>query len=379
MAQYWQREPLLVRGAVRDWPARLSGGELAGLALDETVESRVVMGDTAAEDWILLHGPFSDEFFADTPERDWTLLVQDVDKHLPAFSRLLAWFDFVPAWRLDDLMISYAAPGGTVGPHVDNYDVFLLQAEGHRRWSVQTAIKRTPRTRMHGDLRLVSDFRADYTWELGPGDMLYLPPGIPHFGVASDEAMTYSIGFRAPSASELLGAWARWLAESAADDPRFMDPGRMPGAAPGALDADSLASLRGLLRQASTVGDASLNDWIGRYLSEPKHPFRDVAPDSPPAADTIGRALDKGRRLVRNPAVRFLYTADDENQPPRVFVHGRILEATATTAVLARRIADGDAVGRSDIAESGAFRREQLAALAAWYAHGWIWFEDDLR
>ncbi|HKJ96105.1 MAG TPA: cupin domain-containing protein, partial [Gammaproteobacteria bacterium] len=183
LQRYWQKRPLVVRGALPQLAGIIDPEELAGLACEPDVASRIVRGDGEHEPFTLEHGPFSEQQFRALPERDWTVLVQDVEKHLPEMAGILAPFRFLPDWRIDDLMISYAAPGGSAGPHVDQYDVFLVQASGERHWAVQEAadaicpVKDSP-------LRLVANFAPTSEWLLEAGDLLYLPPGIPHHGVA---------------------------------------------------------------------------------------------------------------------------------------------------------------------------------------------------
>jgi 50S ribosomal protein L16 3-hydroxylase len=379
LARHWQKQPLLVRAAFSQRPALLSAEELAGLALDDEVESRVVMGDTDAEDWTLLEGPFSEAFFSDTPDRDWTLLVQDVDKHVPAMNAWLAPFRFLPDWRRDDLMISYAAPGGTVGPHVDSYDVFLIQAEGRRRWSIQQPAPVDPPLRAGSPLRLLRDFHASDSWVLEPGDMLYLPPGIPHYGIALDAGMTLSVGFRAPSASELLAEWARYLASHARSaDSRYADPDLRPTDAPGRVDGRALARLRGLLRQALDADDRLLDDFLGRSLTAPKPAFRSLERGVALAPPRLEAALASHRRLVLNPAVRLALLPDAEGDEPRLYVQGDPVSMPHAAAPPVERLTDGGALAIGDLDAEAQVRHAQLALLADWYGRGWLWFEDEL-
>lgn len=377
LARHWQKRPLLIRQAITAPPPMLSAEELAGLALDEQVESRVVIGDTEAQDWTLLEGPFTEAFFSDTPDRDWTLLVQDVEKHVPALHRWLAPFRFLPEWRRDDLMISYAAPGGTVGPHVDSYDVFLIQAEGRRRWSIQQPAPAAPALREDSPLRLVRDFSATDTWVLEPGDMLYLPPGIPHYGVALEAGLTLSVGFRAPSASELLDGWARHLGEQATgEDPRYADPDLTPASRPGEVPAPDMARLRTLLRTPGEAGDDLLDDFLGRFLTAPKPAFRSLERTSGLPVPEIAGALASGRRLARNPAVRMALLPGTDHAP-RLYVHGVPVAAEPPLLAPARRLAAFEPVSSADLAADDGARQMQLEALAGWYNLGWLWFEDE--
>ncbi|WP_435103713.1 cupin domain-containing protein [Arhodomonas sp. AD133] len=376
LAEYWQQRPLLVRGAFERLPVAISPEELAGLALESDVESRVVMGETAREDWMVVHGPFEAEFFTETPDDDWTLLVQDVDKHLPAFAAMLAPFRFLPDWRIDDLMVSYAAPGGTVGPHLDRYDVFLIQASGHRRWKIQQPAPAHERLRDHPQLRLLADFEATDEWVLGPGDMLYLPPGVPHYGIAEDDCVTYSVGFRAPSGPELLAAWATERQAAPGDDDRYRDP---PGATatPGALSADTLAALRRLVREAAAAPDATLDDWIARHLTEPKPAFRQLHATGNNDADAIAARLAAGETAHLNPAVRLLIA--DTASGRAVYIHGELAEVAAPAHAVAERLAHHHRLEHADLPAAGAGRDTALELLARWRGYGYVLFDEDLE
>lgn len=215
LSRYWQKMPLFMPGALGDGLPSLDPGGLAWLATQEDVESRLIHTEHAAGNagYTVSHGPFDAHSLSSLPERDWTLLVHDVEKHLPDFR---AWFeaiDFIPDWRIDDLMVSYAAPGGSAGPHRDNYDVFLCQGQGRREWRLGSR-EDSIAVNESAELSLLEPFDDDTPRIAGNGDVLYLPPGIPHWGIARDECLTYSIGMRAPRLAELATA-ARCLPGSA--------------------------------------------------------------------------------------------------------------------------------------------------------------------
>src|SRR5690606_10284937 len=224
LRDYWQKRPLLVRNAFPGFESPLSPEDLAGLACEELALSRIVMHDRERDRWQLRTGPFPEELFPTLPHHDWTLLVQDVDKWDADVAALLPQFGFLPRWRIDDVMVSFAAPGGSVGAHVDQYDVFLLQAQGHRRWQIDAGDNPPLAFRDDVELKLLREFHPTHDWVLGPGDMLYLPPGVPHHGVAEDACLTFSVGMRAPSAAELLGDYVDTLAAEADEALRYRDP-----------------------------------------------------------------------------------------------------------------------------------------------------------
>jgi len=295
LADYWQQKPLMVRQALPSYRSAVTADELAGLALEPEVESRLVLTrdlEQAEEAvrfeansmrwdqrWQLLPGPFTEADFAGLPNENWTLLVQAVDLWVPELKNLLALFDFLPRWRFDDLMISYAVPGGSVGPHVDQYDVFLLQVEGEREWQLGAASGSTAQAdaaveaagaQPASALRVMRKFEPTAQWTLGPGDMLYLPPGVPHWGVAKTDCLTYSIGFRSPSASEMLSDLAvEVLARNT--DPQYRDPPLTAGMASDRIAPEFLQAAKALLIDVLD-DDALLADWFARFMTAPKYP-----------------------------------------------------------------------------------------------------------
>ena len=232
LQEYWQKKPLLIRSAFPDFVSPIEPEDLAGLACEEMALSRIVAHDRERDAWTLRTGPFTEEEFPGMPDHDWTLLVQDVDKWDVDVRGILGHFEFLPRWRIDDVMVSFAATGGSVGAHVDQYDVFLLQAQGHRHWQIDANPNPPTSFRDDVELKLLREFTPSHDWVLGPGDMLYLPPGVPHHGVAEDACLTFSIGMRAPSAAELLGDFVYTLAADADEALRYRDPDLAPAGDP---------------------------------------------------------------------------------------------------------------------------------------------------
>jgi 50S ribosomal protein L16 3-hydroxylase len=322
LAEYWQKKPLLVRGAWPGFVNPLSPEELAGLACEEGVEARLVLERAGAAPWELRHGPFSEADFLSLPDSHWTLLVQDVEKHAPDLAALLEPFRFIPDWRIDDLMISYAAPAGTVGPHIDDYDVFLLQGQGQRRWQISSRNVEADNCLPDTELRILRDFTAEQEWILQPGDLLYLPPRIAHYGVALQPCLTYSIGFRAPGHRELLSGFAEFLVDNVDAEARYTDPDLLLQENPGEIGLAALSRLRGLLRQAIALDDETLTVWLGRYLSEPKPGFRAEPEEEPYSEAELRDYLRGGGVLERNPGSRFHYIAEPEGEV-LLFVDGQ--------------------------------------------------------
>jgi 50S ribosomal protein L16 3-hydroxylase len=297
LAAHWQKRPLLVRGALERPPA-LSAGELAGLACETEVESRLVLerrGPRPRRE--VRHGPFARADFAGLPRRRWTLLVQGVDRHVGPVADLLGSFRFIPNWRIDDVMVSFAAPEGGVGAHVDSYDVFLLQGRGRRRWRIRRdPVEREVLSADH-ELRILADFEPDAEWVLEPGDMLYLPPRVAHEGVALEPCMTFSVGFRAPSHAELLRGVAGHAAEALDPDLRYRDPDLRRQGDPGLIGPEVIAATRQMLREALLDAPGVLEAALGCFLTAPgRDPQR---PDPPYTGRELVRLVREGGQLQR--------------------------------------------------------------------------------
>ena len=303
LAEHWQKKPLLVRSALPHVVPPLSPDELAGLACETEVESRIVVRHAdPARPYSLRQGPFNETDFAALPARDWTLLVQDCDKQAPSTAAFLDPFRFIPDWRIDDLMISFATAGGGVGPHVDQYDVFLVQVLGRRRWQI-AASRPTAREIVGLDLRVLAEFTPEQEWVLEPGDMLYLPPGVPHHGEALDDCMTCSIGFRAPTVREMYGDLAALIHGSIAEGARYSDPDlRAEHARPrGRIAPTALAAVRQQVREHLRPTDQELDTWFARFATEPKPGLRPTPPDQPLDPETLAEELHAGAWLMRDP------------------------------------------------------------------------------
>ena len=311
LREIWQKKPLLIRNAFPDWENPLTPDELAGLACEEEVESRLITYSQKADDWKLEHGPFPEARFAKVPKSHWTLLVQAVDQWVPEVAELIEPFRFLPDWRIDDVMVSYAATGGGVGPHFDQYDVFLIQGRGRRKWQIGPLCDKDCKLRDNKQLRLLAEFEATEEWILEPGDMLYVPPRLAHDGVAlDDECMTYSVGFRAPGQAELISHWADHVLETVSDDDRFEDVDRAPAHNPGEITATSLNELRRLVLEKLT-DTREFSRWFGNFTTTPKYADQDFAPDKSITAKTLLSRLKKYGVLQRNAASRFAFLRAD--------------------------------------------------------------------
>lgn len=356
MRRHWQKKPLLVRGALAGVAAPLERAELFALAASDDVESRLVVRDAAG--WRLEHGPFTRRRLPALRQPGWTLLVQGVDLHADAARRLLDEFNFIPAARLDDLMISYASDGGGVGAHLDSYDVFLLQVQGQRRWRWG----RVARPQWHDDvpLKLLARFEPTRDEVLGPGDLLYLPPGWGHEGTAvGGDCMTCSIGFRSPARGELARELLPRIADDLADDAQlYRDPSQPATARPGALP-QALVDFAQHAVQRALQDPALLRSALGAWLSEPK----------PQVWFGRGARLVPGHAVVLDRRTRMLYDTR------RVYINGESLPAGGPEGRLLRRLADRRRLSAADWQAASATTR---ATLAAWADAGWLHDAGDL-
>ena len=349
LREYWQKRPLLIRNAFPGFVSPIEPEDLAGLACEELALSRLIRHDRARDGWEVRTGPFPEALFPTLGDRDWTLLVQDVDKWDADVAALLAHFDFLPRWRIDDIMVSFAATGGSVGAHVDQYDVFLLQAQGHRRWQIDAglALDGTPpplEFRDDVEIRLLRRFSPTHDWVLAPGDMLYLPPGVPHHGVAEDPCLTFSVGMRAPSAAELMADYVDTLAAGADDAVRYGDADLAPAKDPNEIDAEAMRRVVEALNVLRFNDPDRLGDWFGRFITG----YRDagVAPGEtePRSRIEIEFTLDhEAAALQRHPFSRMAWRQAADGA--RLYVSGQefALPAGDASRIAAAAVLDGPA------------------------------------
>ncbi len=353
MQRHWHKKPLLVRQAIAGFAPPVLRTELLALAGQEGVESRLIQLQDGGG-WTLRHGPFARRSLPTLQTPRWTVLVQGVDLHNEAVHALMQQFRFVPEARLDDLMISYATDGGGVGPHFDSYDVFLLQAHGRRRWR----IGRQKNLRLQEDvpLRILAEFEPEEEYVLEPGDMLYLPPGWAHDGIAEGECMTYSIGFRSPERDEMARELLLRLTDEEECDLNqhpvvYRDPQQEAVTHPGAIPAGMLDFARQALQRALNQ-PLALERALGEYLSEPKaNVWFEPGPE--------GQMLENLRLDKRT---RMLY--DDKH----IFINGESYRASGRDATLMRRLADARRLSAKELARAS---DEALELLASWCDAGW--------
>ena len=368
LRDYWQKRPLLVRAAFPGFVSPLEPEDLAGLACEELALSRLIQHDRGSDAWRVRTGPFPEELFPTLGERDWTLLVQDVDKWDADVAALLAHFDFIPRWRIDDIMVSFAATGGSVGAHVDQYDVFLLQAQGHRRWQIDAGPNPPLDFRDDVELRLLRRFEPSHDWVLEPGDMLYLPPGVPHHGVAEDPCLTFSVGMRAPSTAELMGDYVDTLAAEADDALRYADADLAPPRDPGEIDAAAMARVVEALN-ALRFGDPDrLGDWFGGFITRYRSAGVVAADGEPPPRIEVEWSLERGQGVLqRHPFARIAWRRAADGG--RLYVSGETLALPVRDA---RRIAASDRIDGPAYAALSPAGRDAVHELLRGGSYQWL-------
>jgi 50S ribosomal protein L16 3-hydroxylase len=305
--EYWQKKPLLIKQGFRDFQDPLDANELAGLAMEESIESRIITNHD--NDWQAHHGPF--ENFELLTEQHSTLLVQAVDHWHPDAAQLLEPFRFIPNWRIDDLMISFSTPGGGVGPHLDQYDVFIIQGEGKRHWRVGMPDSSLKQFAQNKSLLQVEQFPAVIDCVLEPGDILYIPPGCPHEGYAVENAINYSVGFRAPNQQDLLSSFADYVIDKEAGNTRYADPLLEIRESKGLLNNVEANSVKQLL--ASLLRDDTLfKSWLGQTTSEPKHEMDLMPPEELYTQEHVTQLIDDSDEVFeRLGGTRAIYQLTD--------------------------------------------------------------------
>ena len=358
MKRHWQKRPLLIRQAIAGFAPVLDRTALFELARRDDVESRLVR--QTAKGWGLKSGPFSRRALPALKTPQWTLLVQGVEAQHAGVRQLMDQFRFVPDARLDDVMISYASPGGGVGPHFDSYDVFLLQAQGRRRWTISA--QKDLALEAGAPLKILQNFTGEQSFDLEPGDMLYLPPRYAHDGVALDECMTYSVGFRAPKQQELALALIQRMADGLDDGDAapagntwYRDVGHAAVEAPAGMPPELLAFARQSVQSVLADTDA-LARVLGEYLTEPK---AQVWFDR----QTVNQAVRGGANLQLDPRTRMLFDAQ------HIFINGESFIASGRDARLMRELANQRVLSAAERARLSGPARELVDQ---WLACGWL-------
>lgn len=347
LAKYWQKKPLLMKRALHPFPDIITPDEVAGLACDERVESRLILEKGGKSPWELRRGPFKPSLFSKLPKSHWTILVNGVDRFVPAVNGLLDHFSFIPFWRIDDVMISVAYDKGNVGAHVDNFDVFLVQAHGTREWLIEDRPVLTDDFVPNLPIRLLRKFKPTHRWVLEPGDILYLPPRVPHHGIArGDRCMTISVGFRAPKVHEIMNALVTKALAAGDENVRYSDPDLKPQA-PGEISREAIAKIQDLI-QRELLSSETIQDWLGTFTTEP---YCDVELPKRSRRMTVSKLRTRIAQvdsLSRSEGARLAFIRTGKNSID-FFVNGEKMSLSGRSASLAERLANQVVVPSKDI------------------------------
>lgn len=311
LKDYWQKKPLVIRQAFPDFESPMSAEELAGLACEEDVNSRIVMEHGEDHPWQAIYGPMDDKVFARMPDSHWTLLVNDVEKHLPELAWIVDTFRFIPEWYLDDLMISYAPEGGSVGPHMDLYDVFILQAQGHRRWQISTQPVSENNQVAGTNLRIQKDFVVEQEWLMEAGDIIYIPPGVSHYGVATDDCLSFSIGFKASSHADLVNDYIGYITRELSPRLTFQYDNLNLQQNSAEITDTALDNVREIFSHYLKPDYPELKRWFGRYSSDNRTDLLQPYGDAIDNIEQLKEYVDAGEQLSRHPASRFAFTQNN--------------------------------------------------------------------
>jgi len=373
--QYWQKKPLVIRNALPDLEPPVAVDELAGLACEPNIESRLVFEEENGAPWQLHNGPFDEDKLQNLPNSHWTLLVQGLDYWIPEAADLLDAFRFIPNWRLDDIMASFAPEGGSVGPHYDQYDVFLLQTHGQRRWKLG-AVRDNSAPRVEGSpLHILADFETVEEHVLNPGDMLYLPPGVSHWGIAENDCMTLSIGFRTPNHAEVVTGVAEYVSDSPGMGRHLEDPAPRPLDNPGRIDDALIDELTRIIRNSLDDPEA-VASWFGQAMTEPKHDAVIQPPETPMTASTLRQRIESGDDIAWNEGSRFSFYDDRNNGGRLLFADGKRFRLNGDAAGLAELICAGRRIDAGSL--SPWLRDDALTDLVVTlYNQGSLYFGND--
>ncbi len=374
LQEYWQKKPLLIRGALPNYQSPIDAAELAGLACEEEVESRIVLEKGGDEPWQLRCGPFVENDFTQLPDSHWTLLLQEANKHIPELTPLLEKFNFIPSWLFDDIMISYAPDQGTVGPHFDRYDVFLLQVEGEKRWQISTQPVADDNYLDEVQLRIMKQFNAEADWLLKPGDMLYLPPGVAHHGVAMGDSLTFSIGYRALSQSEIFSSFSDYVLEHIDTRNHYSDAKLTAQNNSGEISQQTISNITDLLKEMP-LDNESVTKWFGQFITEPRNPLPDMSPDEAYSTDECIQELNNGNHLLRNEHSRFNFSTGDTGNI-LLFVDGKLHDLSATQREFVELICNQAYYSQQQLAKH-LINDVSLSLLCEWLNDGSLYFSGE--
>lgn len=306
LSEYWQKKPLFVKNAFPNFEDPISADEIAGLAFESFIPSRFIYESGGDRPWQLKMNPATEEDFATLKDKKWMLVVNDVEKNLPELKGMLAPFNFITRWRLDDLQVSLGEDAGSVGAHWDDYDVFLIQGLGQKKWQISYAPISEDDFMKGVDIRLIENFQVDEEWIVEPGDMLYLPPRIGHYGVNIGRSVTWSVGFRAPKHQELFRDFIEMKFDQMAEDARYSDPDMQYAESTGELTDDAVDRVVSIIEEGLATNRDEIAKWFAEFMTEPKMFQAPELLEEPISADGLIEFLDDGGALEVHPGLSLM-------------------------------------------------------------------------
>lgn len=307
LTEYWQKKPLFIKNAFPDFEDPLSADEIAGLAFESFIPSRFIFEEGGERPWQLKMGPATEEDFASLKDKKWMLVINDVEKNLPELKAVTAPFQFIPNWRLDDLQVSLGEDEGNVGAHWDDYDVFLIQGMGQKKWQISYAPVSEDDFMKGVDIRLIDNFQADEEWIVEPGDMLYLPPQIGHYGINIGRSVTWSVGFRAPKHQEMFRDFIEMKFDEMAEDARFSDPELSVSQNYGELSDEAIDNVVSVIQEGLLTNRDEIAKWFGAFMTEPKmFQAPDLLEEKVTSSDIL-EFLEEGGALEIHPGLTLIH------------------------------------------------------------------------
>jgi len=368
LKEYWQKKPLLIKGAFKDFTDPIDANELAGLAMESEIESRIIANKN--NQWQVEQGPF--ESFDKFGETDWTLLVQAVNNWSRDTQALLTAVDFIPQWRIDDVMVSFSTPNGGVGAHLDQYDVFIIQGEGKRRWQVGTPDSSLKELLPHPDLKQVSEFSPVIDEITEAGDLLYIPPNHPHNGVSIENSINFSIGFQAPNNQELWSSFADKLIDEDLGEQRFPDQERTLTTQPQLLEQNDIEKLKSFM-QKQLEDDSLFTPFIGKYLTQNHHALEILMPVTPITSEQLSDILAEAENtLVPVSGIKSLIIENKPQETSFLYINGESFLIDKETIELATYLTKSKALTTKQVKSlTSCLKNEQLLTnvlnMGFWY------------
>ena len=370
LADYWQKKPLLIKQGLPQLKDMFEPEDILGLSLDEAATSRLLTQNKidTGEQWHLQQSPLTEEMFADLPEQ-WTVLVQNLEQWSPELGQLWNAFNFIPQWQRDDIMVSYAPKGGSVGKHYDEYDVFLAQGFGHRRWQLGKYCNESTEFIENQPIRIFDDMgEIIFDEVLEPGDVLYVPPKLSHYGVAQDDCLTFSFGFRRPNLMQVLDG----LVDAATSEPSLFTPLLLEQSlqAPGKLNQDSISQIKQQLLELlqSSQGEELIAEAVSEVVS--KRQYELLVPEDSLDEEELQQALAEGAIIRTDYSSRLIYTELDNQLI--VYANGQPLEDISDAeAKLLKRLADAESLTYEDFLAT----ELSIETVMSWLENSWVWLD----